>query len=463
MKLANEQTAGLWAPMKPSLEAVLARLEALSLEPGFAGQRKAALEQALRPYLEAGAATPLAPLAQEVELANLYVYADFYPEGQLSLIEQLRDTITEHVPDEERAWLDPLKHSYMDLLEVMPAEVGPPSGMFAVRSVGDSQVFRVTGGEFAKGLAAGQILFTRLIREPGDPDTDRAVIPGSAIVLSASDAQSLYQLTHEQRLAMEAASGSFALGEWTEFAKLYGYVLLWNFARMRFAALLQAVTNIRYCTPDGQPYLYAIAFYEHHEYRFLADGLAAMEGLELEAILQLEDGPGWGTRQVRTWVQRGDGTNGRTGVIARLTLTPTQLMVECDLRDRLEEIKHRMAYAFGYALRFRGESTTPPGRRPSVSDLAAEKPVSLVITPEEDRALLASFLETTYLEWADQESPALGGQTPRHAAASPAARDKVAALIDEMERNDIGRRRTGRPAFDYNRLRAHVGIEEVVR
>ncbi|GIW54199.1 MAG: hypothetical protein KatS3mg082_0603 [Nitrospiraceae bacterium] len=76
-------TAGLWAPMKPSLEAVLARLEALSLEPEFAGQRQAALEQALRPYLEAGAATPLAPLPQEVELANLYVYADFYPEGRL--------------------------------------------------------------------------------------------------------------------------------------------------------------------------------------------------------------------------------------------------------------------------------------------------------------------------------------------------------------------------------------------
>ena len=28
MKLANDRTAGLWAPMKPSLEAVLANLEA---------------------------------------------------------------------------------------------------------------------------------------------------------------------------------------------------------------------------------------------------------------------------------------------------------------------------------------------------------------------------------------------------------------------------------------------------
>src|SRR5579884_751049 len=458
MKLANDRTAGLWAPMKPSLEAVLARLEALSLEPEFAGQRQAALEQALRPYLEAGAATPLAPLAQEVELANLYVYADFYPEGQLSLIEQLRDTITEHVPNEERAWLDPLKHSYMDLLEVIPAEVGSPSEMFAVRSVGDGQVFRVTGGEFAKGLAAGQILFTRLIREPGDPDADRAVIPGSAIVLSASDGQSLYQMTHEQRLAMEAAFGSFTLGEWAEFAKLYGYVLLWNFARLRFAALSDAVTHITYRTPTGEPYLYAVAFYEHHEPRWLADGLSEMEGLEPEPAARLKDAPGVGESRSRSWVRREGGA-----VVARLTLTPTQLMVECESRERLNELKHRLAGTFGYSLHFRGETEGPPARKLSVEDVMKEEDRSLVVTAEEDRMFLASFLDRVYLEWADQESPALGGQTPRRAAASPAARDKVGALIDEMERNDTGRRRTGRSAFEYNRLRAHVGLEEVVR
>ncbi len=458
MKLANERTAGLWVPMRPSLEAVLARLEALSLEPGFAGQRQAALEHALRPYLAGGAATLLAPLAQEVELANLYLYADFYPEGQLSLIEQLRDTITEHVPDEERAWLDPLKHSYMDLLEVLPAEDAVPSKTFSVRSVGDGRVFRVAGGEFAEGLAAGQILFTRLIREPDDPDTDRAVIPGSAIVLSASDGQSLYQVTHEQRLAMEAASGSFALGEWAEFAKLYGSVLLWNFARLRLTALSDALARIAYRTPTGAPYLYAVAFYEHHEPRWLADGLAAMEGLEPESPVRFENAPAMGTHPWQTWVRRERGA-----VVARLTLTSTQLVVECESPERLNEFKHRLAGTFGYSLHFRGETEGPPARKLSAEDLMKEEGPSVVVTPEEDRTFLASFLDRVFLEWADQESPALGGQTPRHAAASAATRDKVAALIDEMERNDIGRRRTGQPAFEYNRLRAHVGLEEVVR
>ncbi len=457
MKLANEQAAGLWVRMSPSLEAVLARLEALSLEPEFAGQRQMALEQALRPYLEDGAATLLAPLPQEVELANLYLYADFYPEGRLSLIEQLRDTITEHVPEEERAWLDPLKHSYMDLLEVTPTEEDISSGTCTARSIGDGRMFRIIDGDVVKRVEAGQILLTRLIREPGDPNTDRAVVPGSALVLSASDGQSLYQVTHEQRLAMEAASGSFALGEWVEFAKLYGYVLLWNFARLRVAALSDALARITYRTPTGEPYLYAVALYEHHEPRWLAEGLAALEGLEPESLARLADAPGTGTHPTRTWIQREGGA-----VVARLTLAPTQLMVECDSRERLNELKHRLAGTFGYSLHFRGETEGPPARKLSVEDLMKAEGPSLVITAEEDRTFLASFLDRVYLEWADQESPALGGQTPRRAAASTTTRDKVAALIDEMERHDIGRRRTGRPAFEYNRLRAHVGLEEVV-
>ena len=39
MKLAGEQAAGFWNPRPPSLEAVLARLEGLSLKPEFALQR----------------------------------------------------------------------------------------------------------------------------------------------------------------------------------------------------------------------------------------------------------------------------------------------------------------------------------------------------------------------------------------------------------------------------------------
>jgi hypothetical protein len=138
-------------------------------------------------------------------------------------------------------------------------------------------------------------------------------------------------------------------------------------------------------------------------------------------------------------------------------------MVECDSRERLDAIKHQLAAAFGFSLHFRGESATPPPRQVTESQLATDQPLTVVVTPDEDRALLNSFLETVYLEWAEQACPALSNQTPRHVMGSAPGREKIAALIAEMERHDLGLRRVGRTAFDYNKLRAHVGLDEVVR
>jgi len=157
MKLASETTSGLWVPLAPSLDALLARLESLSLEPRVAGQREIALRLALQPYFEGGAGTLLSPLPQERELADLLLYADFYPQdGQLTLIEQLRDVITEHIPQEEREWLDPLKHSYLDLAEFL--SVDEQSQRLIFRSIGDARVYRVPDGAFRKELQPGQVL-----------------------------------------------------------------------------------------------------------------------------------------------------------------------------------------------------------------------------------------------------------------------------------------------------------------
>lgn len=94
----------------------------------------------------------------------------------------------------------------------------------------------------------------------------------------------------------------------------------------------------------------------------------------------------------------------------------------------------------------------------SPDQLTKEVPGSIVVTEEEQLALLTRFLDTAYLEWADQPSAALDGQTPRHAAAQSASRAQVAALIDEIARYDPGILLLGKPAFDYNVLRAHVGL-----
>jgi hypothetical protein len=85
---------------------------------------------------------------------------------------------------------------------------------------------------------------------------------------------------------------------------------------------------------------------------------------------------------------------------------------------------------------------------------------TVVVTRDEEARRLSTFLETRYLEWSDLPCPALDQLTPRHAAAMPAYRDRVGHLIDDMERDDLGCLRTGTHGYDYNILRAHVGVPE---
>jgi hypothetical protein len=457
MKLASETTAGLWVPLVPSLDRLLARLDDLSSQPRMAVQRQIALGLALQPYFEGGAGRLISPLPQETELANLLLYADFYPQdGQLTLIEQLRDVITEHIPQEEREWLDPLKHSYLDLAEFLSLDEQAQRLVF--RSIGDARVYRVPDGDIRKELQPGQVLLTRLIREPGDVEWERAVIAGAAIVLSNEDGKSLLNGALDYRRQVEISSGSFELGDWREFAKPYGQVLLWTFARMRIAALVDAVQSIQYVAEGGKPYLYALALYDHCEYGYLNELLSSLEGFERETGVSPPSGAVT-SKETRHFVQRGASGSIESAVIARLVLTATQLWVECDSRDRLDAVKHKLAAMFGFSLHFRGETCTPPPRQLKESELAVEEPLTLMISAKEDLALLNGFLESLYLEWAERACPALGNQMPRHVATSAAGREQVAVLIAEMERHDPGTRRVGQASFDYNRLRAHVGLD----
>jgi hypothetical protein len=424
-------------------------------------QREVAFARALKSYLEGGTGRIVLPLEQEVELANLYLFCDYYPEdGQLTLIEQLRDVITEHIPEEERQWLDPLKHSYLDVLELTSPP--RPGEHLTVRSLGDQTAFVVPGHESINDLAAGQVFLTRLVCTPDSGESGKAVWAGCGIVLSLADAKALIEMTAEWRREMEMTTGSFALGEWREFTKRFGYMFLWAFAQLRMDALVDAVVHIRYRRPDGQPYLYMVALYDHHEFRFFADGLSEMGELASEQMAPQSGREGQSDEipPARTWVQR-DGSGGTDSIVAKVTLTSSQLIVECDSPTRLDQIKHRLAASFGFSLHFRCETLVPPARQLSVAELMSDEPPPVVVTSEEDHTLLNQFLEKAYLEWSDQPHLALGGHTPRHAAVSTAMSGKVGALINEMAQHDPGRQRCGRPAFDYNRLRAHVGLDEL--
>jgi hypothetical protein len=420
-------------------------LSSLALEPSFEAERERALSRALKPYVDYETRFGLTPTPEEVALANLYLFADYQPEGgEPPLVEQVRTMISEHVPEEERAWLDPLRHSFMDVLEVLSVA---KEGILELRSLGSGKTVQVEAGEVAHRVRPGQVVLTRILRLG-----DQAVMPGPAVVLSSAAGQALFDKVTQWRQTVEARTGAFDLAEWEEFAKRYGSILLWGLALVRLEALIRAEAAIRYRTPAGEPFLYAVALYEHQEASTLREGLSTLEGWHPSAD---QAAPG------AMWVQQ----ESRAGedqpiVVARLTLTPTQLFVECDSSARLDRVKHQLASTFGFALHFRGESTRVPSHELPHVNLEDDEPVPLtvVVHPEEELALLAPFLESVYLEWADRPSPALCGETPRHAANTAEGRAKVAALIDALEREDLAARRTGKPGYDYGRLRAQVGL-----
>ncbi len=455
MKSGGDQVTGFWTPRPPSLEGALSRLDNLSRKPEFRLQRELAYARALKPYLEGDAGRLVAPLEQEVELAGLCLFCDYYPDdGQLTLVEQLRDVITEHIPEDERQWLDPLKHSYLDVLK--PASPLTPDRDVVLQSLGDGTKVVLPGGEFVRDLGSDRPLLTRVIHDPARPESERALWAGCGIALSHTDAEALLNTTAEWRREMEVTTGSFALGEWKEFAKRFGYMMLWAFSQRRMDALVDAVIHMSYRTPDGRPYLYAVALYDHSEHRVFTEVLSEISEFHIEEPGPDDRASAEGSQPpVRQWVQREDGK-----LVARLTLTACQLIVECDGPQRLDRIKHQLAASLGFALHFRGETSIPPARQLSLTELMSNESPTFFVTPEEDRTMLHQFLEKAYLEWADQPHSALSGQTPRHAAATPTLRDKVGTLIDHMERHDPGYQRFGKPAFDYNRLRAHVGLEE---
>src|SRR6185295_17019487 len=104
----------------------------------------------------------------------------------------------------------------------------------------------------------------------------------------------------------------------------------------------------------GQPFLYAMALYEHHEQGYMADTLAGLKGFEREGAIPPPGGAP-AAKDAQHFVQRGVHGDLESAVIARLILTTTQLWVECDARERLDAVKHQLAETFGFSLHFRGE------------------------------------------------------------------------------------------------------------
>ena len=88
----------------------------------------------------------------------------------------------------------------------------------------------------------------------------------------------------------------------------------------------------------------------------------------------------------------------------------------------------------------------------------AKEPIDVATHPELAEAM-EEFIRRTEANWVDEAIPALGGLTPREAAADRAARPELEALLDDMawQRRRAG---SGIGLMDPSRVRALLGIPE---
>ena len=86
-----------------------------------------------------------------------------------------------------------------------------------------------------------------------------------------------------------------------------------------------------------------------------------------------------------------------------------------------------------------------------------EEPIDVAAHPELAQAM-DEFIRRAEMNWVDETIPALGGLTPREAAADLAARPELEALLDDMAWQR--RRAGGGGLMDPSRVRALLGIPE---
>ncbi|OIP92127.1 MAG: hypothetical protein AUK26_05380 [Syntrophaceae bacterium CG2_30_58_14] len=143
-------------------------------------------------------------------------------------------------------------------------------------------------------------------------------------------------------------------------------------------------------------------------------------------------------------------------VLGTVNLYPDRLILECMSRERLERGKKRLQDLMPGTIRHRIDEFedihVAMERREGKGEQA--KPLK----NEKARAMLASVMQKYMFAWPDQALPALGGKTPREAAATKAGREKVLEFIKDMENGEARKKKAGEPSIDLGPLRRELGI-----
>ena len=145
-------------------------------------------------------------------------------------------------------------------------------------------------------------------------------------------------------------------------------------------------------------------------------------------------------------------------VIGRLLIRGTRLKAETNSTRRADTLRLAVEAQLHERVRHRMRDESSPAALMN-SALAASPSRSVgppEVVPPEFKAIARQMKETHMMGWVDEPIPALGGLTPREAAATPRSRAPLDLLLRDFENHEA--RLPEDERFDMRRVRAVLGM-----
>jgi len=146
--------------------------------------------------------------------------------------------------------------------------------------------------------------------------------------------------------------------------------------------------------------------------------------------------------------------DGRTWVRGSATVDGPELVVTANSEARFRRLR-RLVESAVPGLQLVSETTAPAADVIAARGEGAPLPPPQPL-PAETADAVAAFLREQEDRWVDERIPALGGLTPRQAAADPTRREQLEALLHEFDRHPPP---PGALTFDTGRIRAALNLE----
>jgi hypothetical protein len=165
------------------------------------------------------------------------------------------------------------------------------------------------------------------------------------------------------------------------------------------------------------------------------------------------------------WTKRGNSRHKgwETTVLGRIDIGGTQLAAEVNSGERAAEFKQLVSERLGEKARYRVTEIQSMERllaearaKPPRPDTQVDRDQAALMALPEVQAQLRGIMARHYEAWMDEKLPALQGKTPREAVRTAAGREKVEALIRDIER--MGPGMGGYDPSITDNLRERLGI-----